>query len=334
RGDMLTQGPVVHEFEKALTKVTGAQNAVACANGTAGLHLAMLALDLPAQSLGIVPAITFSASANCLLYAGHRVQFADIDSDTGLLDLNDLETILIEQVRKGDPVKVVVPVCFTGQSLDMVRLGKLKHKYGFNVVEDACHAIGAYYADSNVGVGSHPVADLSVMSFHPVKHIATGEGGAVLTADTNLHHRLLELRTHGITKDADRFSNKAEAFDQDAQPNLWYMELQELGYNYRLPDILAALGASQVSRLTEMVEKRRLLASVYNEAFQDNPWFKSLSQDKNGGCSYHIYVALFRDDRLIGKRNILMKALREKGVGTQVHYVPVPMMPLYARAGH
>lgn len=261
QADFLTQGPKIDEFETKFADYVGSKYAVAVSNGTAALHLCALALNVNEKSKVITTPITFAASANCIKYCGGEVIFADIDPKTALIDLEKLEELL-----KSNPKGTfdgIIPVDFMGLPVDLEKVKKLAEEYGLWIIEDACHAPGGYFIDSknkkqNCGNGNY--ADLAIFSFHPVKHIASGEGGMVTTNDKNLYDKLIKLRTHGITKNPDLLQENHGG---------WYYEMQELGYNYRIPDILAALGVSQLSRAEEMMQKRQEIAKRYDEAFKD-----------------------------------------------------------------
>jgi len=330
----LTQGPAVEAFEEGLAAYVGAKYAVAVTNGTAALHLAVLALDLPPRSLGMTSAISFVASSNCLLYGGHRVAFADVETTNGLMNLDNLEEQLATARAASDPVRVVIPVHYSGQPVDMERLWALKDKYGFHIIEDAAHALGARYPDGGI-IGSSDKTAMTMVSFHPVKHIATGEGGVILTNDLELKKRLLRLRSHGITKGDDPYLNGKNAINpRSGKANAWYYEMQTLGFNYRLPDINAALGTSQLRRLKAFVERRRHLADTYRELLAGNPYFRAIDSDVYGKSSYHLFVVQLTKPQLAEHRDELMRSLLAGGVGSQVHYIPIPMQPYYQNLGY
>lgn len=339
QSDFLTQGPKVQEFEEKYAQYIGCKYAVAVANGTAALHLSALALGVKDRSRVITTPITFAASANCIRYCGGIVEFADIDPKTGLLDLNRVKALL-ESKPKGY-YSGIIPVDFAGYPVNLEEFRKLADEYGLWILEDACHAPGGYFVDSkgvqqNCGNGVY--ADLAIFSFHPVKHIATGEGGMITTNSKEFYEQLLLLRTHGITKDASKLigypsSNGNGSIDHEMMGG-WYMEMQDLGYNYRISDILTTLGISQLSRADEGIAKRREIADRYDVAFKDQEKVEVLNANTNKealkkgiGHAYHLYVIKVQD------RKGLYDYLRENKVFAQVHYIPVHMMPSYRELG-
>lgn len=322
KSDWLTQGPMVPAFEQAIAAHVGARHAIAVSNGTAALHLACLALDVgPGDCLWTVPN-TFVATANAARYCGADVDFVDIDPRSYLMSVDALTTKLEAAERSGTLPKVVAPVHFAGQSCDMAAIGGLAQRYGFRVLEDAAHAIGADYRDGKVGDCRY--SDIASFSFHPVKVVTTGEGGALTTNDRALATRLADLRTHGITRDPARL----EATDEGP----WYYEQHGLGLNYRLTDIQAALGVSQMKRLDAFVARRRELAARYDKLLRDlplvTPW-----QDPQGRSALHLYPIRLRLERLNQSRREVFEALRSAGIGVQVHYIPVHLQPYYRRFG-
>ena len=317
KSDYWTQGPAVAEFENAFAKYIGVKYAVAVANGTAALHLCTLALEVNEQSNVITTPITFAASANCVQYCGGNVYFADIDTDTFLLDINKVKA-LIESKPKGF-FTGIIPVDFAGKAVDLEAFRKLADEHGLWIIEDACHAPGGYFTDSK-GIkqlcGNGQFADLAIFSFHPVKHIACGEGGMITTNDEKLYNKLLKLRTHGITKDPALMEENHGG---------WYMEMQTLGYNYRIPDVLCALGISQLSRADEGLKRRMEIADKYTAAFQNTSLTLPV-YDK--GHAFHLYV--IQTD----KRKELYDYLRTQNIFCQVHYIPVHLHPYYRQLGH
>ncbi|MBK0403775.1 UDP-4-amino-4,6-dideoxy-N-acetyl-beta-L-altrosamine transaminase [Adhaeribacter sp. BT258] len=326
QSDFLTQGPKVLEFEQKFAEYIGAQFAVAVANGTAALHLCALALGVNESSRVITTPITFAASANCVRYCGGSVEFADIDPETGLLDLEKVRQKL-ESQPKGYYCGMI-PVDFAGMPVNLEAFRKLADEYGLWIIEDACHAPGGYFFDSNgekqmCGNGNY--ADLAIFSFHPVKHIATGEGGMITTNNPELYEKLLTLRTHGITRDPAKMHENHGG---------WYMEMQELGYNYRMPDMLTALGISQLKRAEAGLLRRQEIAKRYDLAFQNSPDIKILNPaayvEKTSSetlHAYHLYVIQ------VEKRKELYDFLRAKNIFAQVHYIPVHLMPYYREQG-
>jgi perosamine synthetase len=313
RSDFLTQGPKVSDLEAAICRLTGAKHCVAVANGTAALHLAVAALELPEGSSGITSANTFLASANALIYNRLQPVFADIDPCTYCVTAESL------QERVTADTAVLIPVHFAGQPCDMVEIARLAAEHGLRVIEDAAHAIGSRYADGG-HVGNCAHSDMTIFSFHPVKTITTGEGGAITTNSEELCERLRMLRSHGVTKQPGQLSRN---------PGPWYYEMQALGFNYRMTDILAALGVSQLARLENFVERRREIAARYNVAFESLEWLETPHERPAVYSAFHLYVALIDFGRLGRSRATVMQELREKGVGTQVHYIPVYSQPYY-----
>ena len=319
RADFLTQGPAVAEFEKQFAAYVGARYAVAVSNGTAALHLCALALDVQPGQRVITTPLTFAASANCVRYCGGEVQFADIDPATGLIDLHKVRALL--EAHPQGHFSGLIPVDFAGLAVDLEAARELANEFGLWVIEDSCHAPGGFFLDSagrEQQCGNGRFADLAIFSFHPVKHIATGEGGMITTNDERLFHRLLRLRTHGITRDPADLVREAEGG--------WYMEMQELGYNYRLPDLNCALGLSQLTRADEGLARRRALAARYDAAFAHTAGVRVLAPGRPGHA-YHLYVIE------IANRKGLYDFLKTKQIFAQVHYIPVHRMPYYEGLG-
>jgi len=318
QSDFLTQGPQIAEFEKAFAKYIGVKYAIAVSNGTAALHLCAMALDVDTKTNVITTPITFAASANCVRYCGGNVFFADIDKESYLLDLNKVED-LIRSKPKGF-FHGVIPVDFAGRAVNLEQFKTLANKYNLWIIEDACHAPGGYFIDSKRDqqlCGNSKYADLAIFSFHPVKHIACGEGGMITTNDEKLYQKLLLYRTHGITKDPTLLQENHGG---------WYYEMQELGYNYRLTDFQAALGTSQLKRANEGLERRREIAKVYTEAFQPVEGILRQSGVVEGHA-YHLYIIEVED------RLGLYNHLRSNNIFTQVHYIPVHTLPYYKSLG-
>jgi UDP-4-amino-4,6-dideoxy-N-acetyl-beta-L-altrosamine transaminase len=317
--DFWTQGPAVHEFENNFSNYVGAKYAIAVANGTAALHLSALALNIRPGDKVITSPITFVASANCVRYCGGEVVFADIDRETYLLDIDAVRKLL--EADKEKKIKGIIPVDFAGRVVDMEAFRALADLHGCWLIEDACHAPGGSFANVSgkyIKAGCGTYADLAIFSFHPVKHIAAGEGGMITTNNRDLYERLLVLRSHGIQQKSEK-----RIYDD----SLWYYEMQELGYNYRLTDIQAALGNSQLLRAEAGLKRRREIAQVYFEAFKDKPQII----DKNIGYSkehaYHLYVIEVND------RKELYTYLREQNIFAQIHYIPAHLMPYYREQG-
>lgn len=328
RGDFLTTGPTVAAFEADFARATGAAHAVSCANGTAALHLAALALGLGPGDVVIVPTLTFLATANAARYVGAEVCFADVDPDNGLMTPETLARAAEAAAKAGrGPVKSVSPVHLGGQVCDMERIAAIARRAGWSVVEDACHAVGGS------GVGDCRHSDMAVFSLHPVKTITAGEGGVVTTQQPALAERLFRLRSHGMMRAPEAFTEKDQAFDAAGAANPWYYEMPEPGFNYRLTDIQAALAISQLKKLSAFVARRQALAARYDRALARlAPAVRPVP--RAGTPALHLYVVLI-DFAGIGKsRAEIMRRLREAGIGTQVHYVPVHRQPYYrARYG-
>lgn len=331
--DFLTQGPKIAEFEKAFAEYIGCEYAVAVSNGTAALHLSAMALNVKPGQKVITTPITFAASANCVKYCGGEVVFADIDPDTYLIDYNAVEK-LIKSSPKGT-YSGIIPVDFSGRAVDLEKFRALADQHDLWILEDACHAPGGFFIDkagNKQNCGNGKFADLAIFSFHPVKHIACGEGGMITTNSKELYERLLVLRTHGITRDKESFNNSAtwaagNAKDEVSDFPAWYMEMQELGYNYRLTDFQAALGISQLKKADTGLKRRREIAKKYSVAFKDMEWIHGQS-DFVDGHAYHLYV-IETEDRL-GLYNFL----RSKNIFPQVHYIPAHLMPYYKAQGY
>ena len=315
QSDFLTQGPKIAEFENAFAGYIGCKYAVAVANGTAALHLSALALSVNSSTNVITTPITFSASANCIRYCGGNVFFADIDAATLTLDINKVEELILS--KPTGFFSGIIPVDFAGLPVNLEAFKMLADKYGLWILEDACHAPGGYFIDSkgnkqNAGNGNY--AQLAIFSFHPVKHIATGEGGMITTNDENLYQKLLQLRSHGMV-----YQGNDKLIENHGG---WYMEMQELGFNYRLSDIQAALGTSQLTKAEERIKRRNEIAAIYNKAFEGTG-VEILSLPANVYHAYHLYIIQVND------RKKLYDELRKNKIFAQVHYVPVHLMPYY-----
>jgi UDP-4-amino-4,6-dideoxy-N-acetyl-beta-L-altrosamine transaminase len=332
KSDWLTQGPTGLLLEKALAEKVSAKEAVVCSSGTTALHLAMLALGIGPGDKIITSTNSFLASANCARYVGADVLFADIDSETGLISVNSLQEIL--QKDKARKVKVIVPVHFAGQPADMADICRLAKEHGAYVVEDACHALGATYKCGGVQskIGSCQHSDMTIFSFHPVKHVTTGEGGAITTSDSTLASQLRSYRSHGMQKEI--FHNQEMAISSSGEKNPWYYEMQDLGYNYRLTDIQAALGLSQLNKLENSLKARQTLASCYDKLVADNfdsKFLRPLTTLSGRGHAYHLYVVRIDFDHFGRNRATVINSLRENGIGTQVHYIPIHLQPYYRK---
>ena len=322
RGDFLTTGPGVGQFEEAFARACGATHAVASNSGTAALHLAALALDLGPGQAAVVPVVTFLATANVVRMCGAEVVLADVDPDTGLLTPATFEAALARADRAGLRVTAAFPVHLNGQVCDMPALAAIAARRGIALVEDACHALGA----RDVGATAH--STLACFSTHPVKAVATGEGGVTTTRDPDLASRMRELRSHGMIRDPGRLQNRDLAFDADV-PNPWYYEMHEIGWNYRLPDLLCALGLSQLTKLPRFFARRQAIAGLYDRLLA--PLAPALRPVPRTGTphGWHLYAVLVDFEGLGVTRRRVMEALRAEGIGTQVHYLPLHLQPYY-----
>ncbi len=322
QSDWLTQGSVVNRFEQSVADYCGVKYAIAVSSATAALHIACLAVGLGEQDYLWTSPNTFVASANCGLYCGAKVDFVDIDPCTYNLSVEQLEQKLAKAAHLGCLPKVLVPVHFAGQSCEMGKIAALSQQYGFKVIEDASHAIGGKYQGKAIGCCEY--SDLAVFSFHPVKIITTGEGGMVLTNREDLHEKLIRLRSHGITRNPDLMQGESHG--------AWYYQQLELGFNYRMTDIQAALGVSQMQRLDEFVTRRRFLVQRYNCLLQDLPltlpW-----QHPETESSWHLYVIRLNLDKISIKHRQVFEQLRQAGIGVNLHYIPVHTQPYYQNIG-
>ena len=335
KSDYLTQGPVIAKFESAIADYTGARYCVVFSSGTAALHAAYFAADLKEGDEIITSPITFVATANAALYLRGMPVFSDVEPDTANIDSTKIEEKITSKT------KLIVPVHYAGQPADIEPIYSIANKHGITVIEDACHALGAQYRiersiDQAVSiandewrrVGSCAHSDMTILSFHPVKHIATGEGGAVLTNTDEIYERLLLFRSHGITKNKHNFTNPDASQQGD-----WYYEMQSLGYNYRMTDIQAALGCSQLTKIEWFVNARREIASYYSNVFQGNPYFDIPTEREYYRSSFHLYTIRLKA-HLVDKRATSFSRLREEGLGVQVHYIPVYLQPYYRDLGY
>jgi UDP-4-amino-4,6-dideoxy-N-acetyl-beta-L-altrosamine transaminase len=318
----LTQGPTINQFEKSVADHTGSKHAVAVSSATAALHIACLALDLgPGEWLWTTPN-TFVASANCALYCGAQVDFVDTDPHTYNLCPIKLEEKLIAAAQVGRLPKIVVPVHLTGQPCDMAAIHALSQKYGFKIIEDASHAIGGQYKGEPIGNGHY--SDITVFSFHPVKIITTAEGGMALTNSAELATRLGLLRSHGITRDP--------ALMTEPMHGPWYYQQVALGFNYRMTDMQAALGVSQMTRLPNYVKQRHAIAQRYNELLVDLPlslpW-----QHPDSYSAFHLYVVRLQLDKISATHRQVFESLRAKDIMVNLHYIPVHTQPYYQQMG-
>jgi UDP-4-amino-4,6-dideoxy-N-acetyl-beta-L-altrosamine transaminase len=320
--DFLTQGPVVTQFEEAISNYTGSAHAVAANSGTSALHLACLALNLGPDDILWTSAITFVASANCALYCGAKVDFVDIESKTFNMSMKALEQKLKWAEEEDRLPKVIVPVHMCGLSCDMETIAAFSRQYGFLVIEDACHAIGGVYQRESIG--SCRYSDITVFSFHPVKTITTGEGGMATTNKKEWADKMMLLRSHGITRDAEKMTKNPDG--------PWYYQQIDLGFNYRMTDLQAALGLSQMQRLDEFVAQRHCIAKRYNELLAClpvvTPW-----QHADNYSGLHLYVIRIRLEQVQISQSEIIKSMREQGIEVNLHYIPVYSQPYYQRMG-
>ena len=319
RSAFLTQGPEVIAFENALKEKFSVNDAVVCSSGTAALHLSYASIGVNEQTIGITPAVTFSATANALRYLGAEVQFCDVNPDSGLICLDSLEVILKEaNLQKGVCPGVISPVSFAGATAPIPGVHKLASRYGFKVIEDASHSPGSFTGEGDLFYKSSSCTytDAACLSFHPVKHICCGEGGAVLTNNEKIGSRARKLRSHGIERPFD-----------EAHETPWFYHQEELGWNYRLTDIQATLGRSQLAGLEEQLDARSTIAKVYDQAFS-SPTFSDIfaRPDLSPGHAWHLYIIRFKKQEF---RNNAFKFLQSRGIQTQIHYIPVYRHPYY-----
>lgn len=315
KSDYITTGPKIEELEKSITEYTGAKYAVAVSSGTAALHAACFAAGIGPGDEVITTPMTFAASANCILYMEAKPVFADIDSNTYNIDLRDIERKINGKTR------AIIPVHYTGQPCDMDEIMKIAKKYGLTVIEDGAHALGAEYKGRKIGT----IGSMTTFSFHPVKHITTGEGGAITTDDSVLYEKLLLFRTHGITKAKD-IMNRNEG--------PWFCEQQYLGFNYRMTDIQAALGVSQMKKLESFLEKRKSYAALYNKLLESLEGVTRPYQADYASSAWHLYVIKLNLSNLTVGRKEVFEELRNRNIGVNVHYIPVYYHPYYKGIGY
>ena len=313
RSNFITQGPKISEFEQKVAKYCGAKHAVAVATGTAALHCACFAAGVTKGDEIITSPITFAASGNCALFLGGKVKFADIKKDTYNIDPKKIE----REINK--KTKAIIPVDFAGQPCELDEIIEIAKKHKIPVIEDACHSLGALYKNRKIG----SISDMTVFSFHPVKHITTGEGGMILTDNDKYYERIKLFRTHGITKD----SNYLEKNDGG-----WYYEMHALGYNYRITDMQCALGIAQLEKLDSFVKRRRDIVEQYNKAFGDMAEITTPYEKPSVKSAYHLYMILLNLNRLKVGRKEIFDALRSEKIGVHVHYIPLHLQPYYKKS--
>ncbi len=320
KSDFLTQGPVTPRFEKKICEYTGSNHSVAVINATSALHIACLALEIGSEDIVWTSPISFVASANCAKYCGADVDFVDIDQDTYNISVEALEEKLKIAKQKNTLPKVIIPVHLSGQSCDMKAISKLGEQYGFRIIEDASHAIGGSYNLKRVG--SCQYSDICVFSFHPVKIITTCEGGICTTNDKELYQKMYNLRSHGIVRNQEDMKY--------TKHGPWYYEQIDLGFNYRLNDLQAALGISQLKKLNSFIEKRRLIAKKYNNIFQEEIDLKLPYQAKKSISSFHLYIIRIKKEGKLD-RKVIFEKLRNNGILVNIHYIPIYRQPFYSK---
>ena len=313
KSEYITQGPVIQDFEKALCNKLNVPYAVTFNSGTSALHGAYFALDLPVETEFITSPITFVATSNAGLYLGLKPVFCDVELGTGNIDPEKIEELITKKTG------FLVPVHYSGHPADLEKIRDLANHYNLKIIEDASHALGATYKNSVIGDCEY--SDMAIFSFHPVKHVATGEGGVVMTRNKDYYDRLIQFRTHGLTREKLYHSS----------PGPWYYEMQYLGYNYRLTDFQAALGKSQLRRLDENIRRRREIAENYNHNFKNDPRIITYPEQDYAKSAYHLYPARMSDPT---KRKKTFEKLREHGIYVQVHYIPVYQQPFYQDSGY
>ena len=322
KSDFLTQGPAVPHFEKSLCNFSGSEYAIAMNSCTSALHVACLSLDLKAGDIVWTSPISFVASANCALYCGASVDFVDVDPNTALISIDALKSKLIDAKQQGKLPKIVIPVHFAGQSCDMKEINKLGKEFNFKIIEDAAHAIGGKYFDKNIGCCYY--SDITIFSFHPVKIITTAEGGLATTNSSKLFKKLEMLRSHGITRDPHYMSSESLGS--------WYYEQIDLGFNYRMTELQAALGMSQLSRIDEFVESRHNIANRYDKELLDLPLYTPI-QHKDCYSAFHLYVVQIAQEDTSITQIELHNKMQEYNINVNLHYIPVYLQPFFEAMG-
>lgn len=315
KSDYVTTGPEINRFEKNFADYVGARYAVSFSNGTAALHGACFAANIGENDEVLTTPLTFAATANAILYQGGKPVFVDIDERTYNLDPKNIRRHI------HDKTKAIIPVDFAGQPAQLEEILQIAKEYGLIVIEDAAHALGSEYKGKKVG----SISDMTMFSFHPVKHITTGEGGMIVTNNEHYYEKLIQFRSHGITRDRNKIKD-------DHGP--WYYEMHHLGFNYRMTDIQAALGNSQLQKLDRFVEKRREIASRYNKAFENMEGLILPFQMKHGQSSWHLYVIQLKSNQLQVDRKQIFQEILEQNIGVNVHYIPVYLLPYYQQLGY
>ncbi len=332
RNGNLTCGNAITQFEQAITNYIKAKYAVVCSSGTSALHMATEIAMKPGQ-VAIVPAITFLATANAVRYSQGEVIFSDVDPESGLMGPQQFLDAI--KVANGKSIAAVLPVHLTGQCENIEEIAAIAKLNSISVIEDACHALGTKYKSSTgeiTQIGDCKFSDMAVYSFHPVKHIATGEGGAVLCNNEAYADQLRTIRSHGMVRDSKQFVQCENSLDSQNKPNPWYYQMHQLGYNYRMSDIQAALGFSQLKKLDQFISKRMSLKNYYDKLLsQYAPLVRPIRAVQNCQAAWHIYSVLIEFDQLGLERSQVMRKLMEKGIGTQVHYIPVYKQPYYQK---
>ena len=326
----LSSGPEVTTYEDDVRAYVGAKHAISCSSGTAGIHLTMMTLDLRPSDVVVVPAVTFLATANTVLLSGGEVVFADVDPDTGLMTAESLDAAL---TRFGNSVRAVAPVHMTGQVANPASIFEVARERSLKVFDDAAHAFGASYRNrdgTDLRVGGTPHSDATIFSFHPLKPTTMGEGGVVTTDDDDMADRMRLYRNHGMHKTADAFANPDLGLDTNGKPNPWYYEMSEIGYNYRATDIQCALGRSQMKKLDRFTASRTALANHYDIVLAPlMPGVRPIPRVSGCASAWHLYVVLIDFEQFGTTRGKVMRALQQRGVGTQVHYIPLHLQPFY-----
>jgi UDP-4-amino-4,6-dideoxy-N-acetyl-beta-L-altrosamine transaminase len=322
KSDFLTQGPLVPQFEKAVTEYTGSKYGVAVNSATSALHIACMALGIKEGDIVWTSPITFVASANCALYCGASVDFVDIDKKTFNMCPNKLEKKLVQAKKKNLLPKAIIPVHLAGQSCDMKKIKQLSKKFNFKIIEDASHGIGGKYL--NKPIGSCIYSDITVFSFHPVKIITTAEGGMAVTNDKNLALEMAKYRSHGIVRGSKEIKNN---------DGPWYYEQIDLGFNYRMTDIFAALGISQIKRLDSFVNKRHKIAEEYKKKLQHLDWISLPEQDKKTHSSFHLFIIRINKEKIKISHKEFFEKLRNSGILVNLHYIPLYRHPYYSKMG-